>query len=483
MPAYPNGGTPATFQTVLDAFAGAPDLPFQDVLTAERIQAVADQEHVAFGSAASDVYSVAVTLWAFLAQVISREKSCVAAVARVLVLRVALGLPACASETGAYCKARAKLPESFLQRLCYDAAEQVEYQAPGTWLWKGRHVFIGDGSTLSMPDTAANQQAYPHPRTQKRGLGFPILRVVVLLALATGVLGGAAFGPYLGKGQGEPALLRTLLGRLRPGDVLLGDRYYGSYWLVALAQQVAVDVVFRQHQRRASDFRRGRRLGREDHVVVWAKPKRPAWLDEASYDALPETLTVRELRVHVAVPGYRTDAVTVVTTLLDAQAYPKADVAELYRARWHVELDLRALKTHLHMDILRCKSPAMVRKEIWAHFLAYNLTRRVLAAAAQAKGVQPRYLSFLGAVQTLNEFRWLLVTAAAADRGRWVRVLWLALASHRVGDRPERCEPRAVKRRPKPLRYLNQPRDVARAQLLQGRRGGRRGRRRRAAAR
>jgi Transposase DDE domain len=477
MPSYTTGGSAATFQTVLHSFACAPGLPFQDDLTAERIETIAAEEHLDFGSAPGDVYSVAVTLWAFLAQVLSKEKSCVAAVARVLVLRLALGLPPCASETGAYCKARAKLCEPFLQRLCYDVAEQVEGQAPTAWLWKGRHVYIGDGSTLSMPDTRANQEAYPQPRTQKRGLGFPILRVVVLLALATGVLSGAAFGPYVGKNQGEPALLRTLLARLRPGDLLLGDRYYGSYWLIALAQQLGVDVVFRQHQRRASDFRRGRHLGPQDHVVVWTKPERPAWLDEATYQALPETLTVRELRVHVAVPGWRTQDVTVVTTLLDARAYPKADVAELYRARWHVELDLRSIKVHMQMDILRCKTPAMVRKEIWAHFLAYNLTRRVLAAAAHEQGVRPRYLSLLGAVQTLNEFRWLLVTASAEARGVYVRALWVALASHAVGDRPERCEPRAVKRRPKPLRYLNEPRAAARAKLLQGRRGRRRGNR------
>lgn len=479
MPAYPTSGSAATFQTVLDSFACTPGLPFQDVLTAQRIETIAAEEQVDFGSAPGDVYSVPVTLWAFLAQVLSKEKACVAAVARVLVLRLALGLPPCASETGAYCKARAKLPERFLQRLCYDVAEQVESQAPTAWLWKGRHVFLGDGSTLSMPDTRANQEAYPQPRTQKRGLGFPLMRVVVLLALATGVLTGAAFGPYLGKNQGEPALLRTLLARLRPGDILLGDRYYASYWLVALAQQRGVDVVFRQHQCRASDFRRGRRLGREDHVVVWTKPRRPAWLDEATYQALPATLTVRELRVHVAVPGYRTQDVTVVTTLCDAQAYPKEDVADLYRARWHVELDLRAIKTHLHMDILRCKTPAMVRKEIWAHFLAYNLTRRVLAAAAQEQGLLPRHLSFLGAVQTLNEFRWLLVTATAEVRGVYVRALGVAIASHGVGARPERCEPRAVKRRPKPLRYLNQPRAAARAQLLKGRRAGKRRRSRR----
>jgi len=479
MPTYATGGAAATFQTVLNSFACAPGLPFQDVLTAERIETIAAEEQVDFGSSPGDVYSVPVTLWAFLAQVVSKEKACVAAVARVLVLRAALGQPPCASETGAYCKARAKLPEPFLQRLCYDAAEQVESQAPAAWLWKGRHVFIGDGSTLSMPDTPANQQAYPHPRTQKRGLGFPILRVVVLLALATAVLTGAAFGPYVGKNQGEPALLRTLLARLRPGDILLGDRYYGSYWLIALAQQVGIDVVFRQHQRRASDFRRGAHLGPQDHVVVWTKPKRPDWLDEPTYQALPETLTVRELRVRVSVPGYRTQDVTVVTTLVDAATYAKDDIADLYRVRWHVELDLRSLKTQMHLDILRCKTPAMVRKEIWAHFLAYNLTRRVMAAAAQQQGVRPRALSFMGAVQTLNEFRWLLVTATDEARGVYVRVLWVALASHGVGDRPERCEPRAVKRRPKPLRYLNEPRAAARARLLNGRGGRRRPGRRR----
>jgi hypothetical protein len=474
MPTYARGGSTATFQTVLDSFACASDLPFQEILTAQRIETLAAEERVDFGSAPGAVYSVPVTLWAFLAQVISKEKACVAAVARVLVLRVALGLPPCASVTGAYCKARRKLPESFLQRLCYDVAEQVEEQAPRTWLWKGRHVFLGDGSTLSMPDTPANQRAYPQPRTQKRGLGLPILRVVVLVALATGVLPGAAFGPYVGKNQGEPALLRTLLGRLRPGAVLLGDRYYGTYWLVALAQQAGVDVVFRQHPCRRSDFRRGLRLGRQDQVVVWTKPARPAWLDETTYQTLPATLTVRELRVQVDVPGYRTKQVTVVTTLVDAAVYTKAEVADLYRARWHVELDRRVIKTHLHRDVLRGKTPDMVRKEIGAHFLAYNLTRRVLAAAAQDQGMRPRDLSFLAAVQTRNEFRWLLVTGAAALRGSYVRVLWLALSSHRVGDRPERCEPRAVKRRPKPLRYLNQPRAATRAHLRNGRRGGKR---------
>jgi hypothetical protein len=456
------------FRTILDAFAQAPGLPFEDVLTAEHIERIAAEEKVNFGTASGNIYTVPVTLWAFLAQVLSKEKSCVAAVARIIVLRVAFGLGPCAEETGAYCKARAKLPERFLQRLTLDVGQQVERAAPASWLWKGRHVFLADGSTVTMPDTPSNQQAYPQPKTQKPGLGFPIARVVVLLALATAVLAGAAIGPYIGKNQGEPALLHTLLDQLQAGDVLLGDRYYASYWLVALAQGHGVHVVFRQHHRRGYDFRRGWRLGPDDHIVVWEKPQRPKWLDEETYAVLPETLTVREVRTVVAKPGYRIKELVIVTTLLDADDYPKDDLTDLYHERWHVELDLRSIKTHMAMDILRCKAPHRVRKEIWTHFLAYNLTRKVMAQAAQEQGVLPRHSSFMGAVQTLNEFRMSLVTAALDQRSKPIQILFAAVVSHRIGHRPDRCEPRAVKRRPKPLRYLTKPRAEARAALLTG---------------
>jgi hypothetical protein len=451
---------------VLQAFAQAPELPFQDVLTAEHIAQVAAEEGVAFGATPGCVYTVAVTLWAFLAQVLSKEKACVAAVARVLVLRLALGLPPCAEETGAYCKARAKLPERFLQRLTLDGGQAVERAAPASWLWQGRHVLLADGSTLSMPDTPRNQAAYPQPRTQKPGLGFPIARVVVLLALATAALTGAAIGPYVGKNQGEPALLRTLRAQWHAGDVLLGDRYYACYWLVAWAAARGMDVVFRQHHRRRYDFRRGLRLGPDDHVVVWSKPKRPAWLDAETYAALPATLTVRELRAQVGQPGFRIEELVVVTTLRDAAHYTKDDITDLYHERWQVELDLRSLKTHMHLDVLRCKTPAMIRKEMWTHFLAYNLTRKVMAQAAQEQGVHPRGISFLGAVQTVNACRLLFLTAQAEDQRTLAARLFLAVVGHRVGHRPHRCEPRAVKRRPKSLRYLTKPRAEARAELV-----------------
>jgi hypothetical protein len=452
------------FKIVLNSFAQAPGLPFQDVLTAEHIAAVAAEEEVHFGSAPGAIYTVAVTLWAFLAQVLSKEKACVAAVARVMVLRMALDRAPCAEGTGAYCKARAKLPERFLQRLALEVGQQLERSAPASWRWKGRHVYLADGSTVTMPDTPANQRAYPQHRTQKPGLGFPMARIVVLLGLATAALVGAAIGPCIGKKQGEPALLHTLLDQLQSGDVLLGDRLYASYWLVALAHVRGLDVVFRLHQRRGYDFRRGTRLGPDDHVVVWSKPKRPPWLDEKTYAALPETLTVREVRTQVSNPGFRVKELVTVTTLLAADTYTKDDLTDLYQERWHVELDLRSIKTHLGMDMLRCKTPDMVRKEIWGHFLAYNLTRQVMAQAAVDEGVNPRHCSFLGAVQNLNEFR-ILLTAWADKRAERVQILWLAIVTHPVGDRPGRCEPRAVKRRPK-WRYLTKPRPQARAALL-----------------
>ncbi len=297
MPFYTPHATVASFQQTLDSFAQADSLSFHDVLTAERIEEVAAQEQIPFGTADSDVYSVPVTLWAFLAQVASASKSCVAAVSRIMMLLSVLGRPTCHAGTGAYCKARAKLAERFLRRLACDVGCQLEDQAPEAWRWHGHRVVLVDGSTLSMPDTAANQAAYPQSRSQRPGVGFPIMRWVALIGLATAAVLDSAFGPYRGKETGETALIRTLLGSLRPGDVLLADRYYCSYWMIALAQARGIDVVFRQHHLRHTDFSRGQRLSPNDHVVAWRKPRRPKWMDQETYDSLPEELSMREVRI------------------------------------------------------------------------------------------------------------------------------------------------------------------------------------------
>jgi DDE family transposase len=458
-----------SFRDFLRTFIQDDGTLFRKVLTEEQIHRAAQVLNVSFGCGANDIFSLPLTLWAFVTQAVSESKSCVAAVARVLAFLTTQGRRLCAAGSGAYCKARAKLSEAFLWLLTRDVGQQLEARAPDRWRWRGRRVVLIDGSTLSMPDTAANQQVYPQSRSQRPGVGFPIMRWVALLGLATGAVLDSAFGPYRGKQTGETALFRSLLSSLNPGDVVVADRYYCSYWLVALLLGRGVVVVFRKHQLRHTDFRRGRRLGRNDHEVTWNKPQCPKWMDQTTYDALPATLTLREMRTQITTPGCRVKQIVVVTSLLEPASFGKDDVLELYDKRWHAEIDLRSIKSQMKMEILRCKTPEMVRKEIWAHLLAYNLVRKVMAQAAEEHNLRPRQISFAGAVQTLNEFRTQLLLASAADQAELSRVVLAAIASHRVGNRPDRCEPRKVKRRPKGYSRLLVPRSQERAKLMRGR--------------
>jgi hypothetical protein len=438
----------------------APDLPFADLLEPELVEQALREEKVSFRDR---LFSPLVTLWVFLSQVLDPDHSCRQAVSRFLAWRAARGLAPCSADTGAYCKARARLPEGVLARLTRATGRRLQDQAPPHWHWEGRPVKLVDGTTLSMPDTPANQKAYPQSGTQKAGVGFPIVRLVVLFSLAVGTALDAALGRYQGKRTGETSLFHSLHDNLQPRDILLADRYYGSYWEIALARQRDADMVCRLHQRRRADFRTGRRLGREDHVVTWAKPPRPEWMDEATYAALPATLDVREVRVRVRHPGFRTRVLVVVTTLLDPVAAPRSDVAVLYRIRWLAELDLRALKQTLQMDVLRCKTPEMVRKEVWAHLLAYNLVRKVMARAAEEAKLLPVQLSFKGAVQAVNAFAGVPWRGEAQELEEVWRRLQEVVVQHRVGNRPNRYEPRARKRRPKNYPLLNEARAKARA--------------------
>jgi len=446
-------------ETLRTQFAQADCLPFADVLTTERLEQALREERACWREA---VYTPALTLWAFLSQIISPNGSCRATVARVLAWLIARGESPCTPKTDPYCKARQRLPESLLHRLVRETGHDLHRRSPAGWLWNGRRVKIADGTIVSMPDTPANQAAYPQPRSQQPGLGFPLVRLVVVFCLACGTALDAALGRYQGKQLGENSLLRTVADVLQPDDVLLADRYFGGWFDIALWRQRNIDVVVRLHQLRRCDLRRGRRLGPNEHVVTWPKPQRPDWMDEATYQALPAALELREVRVRVPQRGFRTKVVVVVTTLLDAEAYPAADLAELYRLRWHAELDLRSLKITLGMDVLRCKSPAMVRKEVWAHLLAYNLIRAVMAQAAEAHGADPRQLSFQGALQTLTAFAERLLEAEGAAVERLYEWLLLTIGAHQVGDRPDRVEPRARKRRPKDYPHLHRPRHKAR---------------------
>jgi hypothetical protein len=323
-------------------------------------------------------------------------------------------------------------------------------------------VYLFDGTTVTMPDTPANQAAYPQVYNQGPGLGFPIARVGALISLACGAVVNLGFCRYAGKGQGEVSLLRRLWDVLTAGDVVLADRLTANWATIHMLQQRGVELVSRLNKaHRSADFRRGRRLGPEDHVVRWAKPTSIRSLDRAAYRALPEWVTVREARVRVAQPGFRTRSVVVVTTLLDPRLTTKEDLAELYRARWNAELDLRSIKAGMQMRDLRGKTPELVRKEVWAHVLAYNLIRTVMAQAAARHGIVPRSISFTGALQTLAAFRPLLELRTARDAACRLRLchdLLDAVAAHRVGGRPDRSEPRVKKRRRNHYGWLTRPR-------------------------
>jgi len=442
-------------------------LPFTDVLTDETIA----QALAAVGGWLDRVFSPLVTLWVFLGQVLSADHSCRAAVARLNAHRVARGQRPCSTHTGAYCQARKRLPERFVADVARRTGRELDARAAPGWRWKGRRVYVYDGSSVTMPDTPANQAAYPQPAAQRPGVGFPLARIAAVFSLACGAVVELGLCRYAGKGQSELGMLRTLWDLFRPGDVLLADRLLCSWAELVMLKLRGVDTVTRLSKRTA-DFRRGKRLGPGDHVVAWPKPRQPRTMDRRTYNALPMSLTVREVRVTVAQPGFRTRSLVVVTTLLDPEAVAAADLAGLYGRRWSAELDLRSLKHTLQMGILRCKTPELVRKEVWAHVLAYNLIRAVMAQAAAAHGRDPREISFKGAAQTLEAFQPVL--AGLGDRGPGVREqvyrqLLHAVAGHRVGDRPGRFEPRRRKRRPKPYDRLMKPRDEYKRAMLKGR--------------
>lgn len=450
-------------------FSQSVGFPIQEALPESAIQEALTAENYAGRQCFFDPI---LTAWAFLSQTLDSDRSCRKAVSRVMAYQADLcekppeaeAHSITHSDTGAYCKARQRLPEAVLKRLYQMVSQQLEKGVDETRLWFGRRVFLADGTTLLAPDTPENQADYPQHPNQKEGCGFPLIKLVVLFSLMTGAVVDAVSDMW---SVYEPALLKLMADCLKPTDILVCDRLYCSYADIFFwGYQQHVDVVFRLHQARIVNFHKGKRLGKHDRRFIWDKPKqRPKGLAPYLYEQLPETLEIRVLRFTVDYKGYRSKTITLATTLLDPIAYPKSEIAKLYELRWQAEINLRHLKSSMDMDMLRTKSPDMLRKEIDIYFLAYNLIRTLMDQAAKSTGQDPLRISFKGTLQHLNTFLPLLAAATPKKRNLLYQTLLCIIANEQLPDRPHRFEPRVVKRRPKSSRWMQQPRAVLKQQL------------------
>src|SRR3954463_1589815 len=437
-------------------FAHNDGLPFADVLTGPRIRQALDDHGVRYRDR---VFDPVTTLWGFLAQVLSDDHSCRDAVSRIIAHRAASGLEACSPNPASYCNARARIPTAVLRTLARRTARELQAGAADEWKWNGRDVFIADGSHVSMPDTPANQASYPQPVVQQPGLGFPLARLAVLLSLATGACHDLAIAPYEGKGTGETTLLRAMYDALKPGDVVLADALFDNYFLICELRDRGIDIVARaQYQRAGSQVLESRPDG---DILLWRRPNKPRGMTGQQYRRYPETLLMRQVAVDARDKDNRAERFHVVTSILDA-SIDGGQFGDLYERRWEGEVDIRSIKSTMQMDVLRCRAPEMVQKEIWAHFLAYTLPRTVMAVPAGENGLEPRQVSFKGAKQAVTAFAPKIEAARSGGGAARMPARRTPLGYPRVGAPPGRWEPRARNRRPKPGFRLMQSRAAAR---------------------
>jgi hypothetical protein len=432
-------------QSFKNSFFQLDGLPFKGLLPDDLIKAIHQS-----GDVRSTVFTPLVTLRTFIFQVPSSTGAFKEAVAHVLIERIGLDYSANSMNTGPYCKARLRLLLSHLKEAVISSGQVLHEQASKDWLWRGFRVMLVDGTTFLMPDTDDNQKTYPQQSAQKPGLGFPIVRLVGLLSLATGSCVNYAMGPYQGKGSGETSLFSQLIKALGKNDLLLADRYYTSYANVALLMQQGTSLVFRQRSTVKTDFRRGQRLGAKDHIICSKKPKKkPVWMSDAAWAELPDELLIREFSVK---------GIVYVTTLIKSKTYSKKALAELYQQRWQIEVDFRTIKTQMGMEMLRCKTAEMVKKEIAVHLLAYNLIRANLAKAACLNERMPRHLSFMAAVQLMRNTASLCTTTTGTALMKLIPPLLIAMAQTEIGQRERPNQPRVIKQRPKAYPLMTKPR-------------------------
>jgi Transposase DDE domain len=444
-----------TLEGVRARFARDHGLPFADSLSEQSILNALNEHGIKYRDR---VFTPATTIWGFLSQVLSDDHSCSGAVSRIIAHQAASGLETCSPNTASYCNARGRIVTGVLRTLARRTAKELQAAVVEQWKWNGRNVFIADGSHVSMPDTSENRATYPQPPTQKAGIGFPLARLAVLLSLATGACHDLAIAPYKGKGTGETTLLREMYDSLKPGDVVLADALFDNYFLVCELRERGIDLVARVKYKRAGSQKL--QCGPDGDILVWQRPNKPHGMPGEQYRRYPTSLVMRQVSVDARDKNNRAKQFKVITTILDASVDGQ-QIGNLYERRWCGEVDIRSIKSTMHMDVLRCKTPEMVRKEIWAHLLAYNLLRTVMAVAAAESGIEPRQVSFKGAKQAVTAFAPKIEGARPKDRPGLIDELLAVVAYRRVGDRPGRWEPRARKRRPKPAARLTQPRAIA----------------------
>ncbi|MFM8249959.1 MAG: IS4 family transposase [Planctomycetota bacterium] len=452
------------------------ELPLAEVLDCNQWQEIFDAHQIDFGNDEDAIYTPAITLWALISQVFFKDemRSCKAAVGRVASLWATLGKVVCSTNTGAYCRARAKISWKAVRDICCQIAQATEakYDAEELDAELKRHdvvahaqsaptegrILLVDGFTVTAADTPKNQKVFPKNPSQKEGLGFPLIRGVSLISMVTGLLVDLVLGPYAGKQSGETALLWQMLGRLKPGDTLVADCFYCTYWIVAACKRKGVNIVMKNHDKRDDDPFGAHRIDKHQRTTVWLRPKRPDWMSEEEYAACPEKIEIRLVDIIIQQPGFRSKKYTIVTTILDTAVFTRDWITNVYRSRWLVELDIRSIKCSLGMDIIRAKTPEMVQTEIWSCLLAYNLIRMKMLQSCSVNGRMPRTLSFTTTQQLLAN-NWLLgsvmLTVELIELGQQTS------ASELVGNRLDRVEPRANKRRPKLLALLTKPRSQA----------------------
>lgn len=428
---------------------------FASLLSEKTIESVFGDAKAILDSA--QIYTTAVTVWVFLSQVMSINHGCVCAVAKLVAWRAVQGWSPCSAATGAYCIARDKLDEESMQRLVTQSGAAVESLAPDQWRWKGHEVIVADGATITMADTPENQQEYPQLGSQKPGCGFPIMRVLILFTLSTGAIIEVALGRYAGKLSHEVSLFRMIDALIQKGNVFLADRAFAGWFEMARLEQRGAHYVLRMHQKRKTDFRCGIRYGKDDHAIRLDKPDRPKWMSKEEYEAYPEFIIVREIKVRVEQQGFRTKEIIIHTSFEDDIEYSKDDIGLLFRRRWQAELNLRSIKTVMQMEHLRCKRPHRVRNELRAHLLAYNLIRQTMVEAAIDSAIQPYQISFKATLNAMSESLPILISMK--DIGELRRTLLACCQQHRVANRPDRYEPRVKKRRHKSYPWMTKPRN------------------------